>query len=251
MPPKANHLHGEAAVALRRVTSAYCFLVAAFLIHAAEECVTGLYLVSPFFDLLAPTGLRPGTSETGRAAALPIDVAGFVLVPRNEQQEERFQHDLPRWIELLGTVDFAWREHRDAVGQVISLVALFHDTNWKSVHAPRICIEGSNMDIVVDDHVAANWLQPGASVSRIVGLSRADGRRYLTLSVFGTKTWLSGDYAEFSWHHMPLALLRQNESGFLLRAESMVGPDEELAAAEQRCARFLGALVPAAQGLLR
>jgi len=194
---------------------------------------------------------RPGGLETGRAARLPVDSAGFQLVPRTEAQQREFVRSLPRWIELLGTPDFVWRQHRAANGEVVNLTALFHDANWKSVHAPRICIEGSNMDIEIDDEVAADWLASGATASRIVAKSRVDGRHYLTLSVFGTKTWSSGSYGEFFWHHLPLAMLRRSQSGFLLRAETPVGRGEDLALAERRCAAFLGDLVPAARGLLR
>lgn len=73
IPPEPDHGHGSVAVALRRVKRAYCFLASAFLIHAAEECVTGLYLVSPFFDLFSTTSHR-------HAAFLAMQVFLFLFL---------------------------------------------------------------------------------------------------------------------------------------------------------------------------
>ncbi len=194
---------------------------------------------------------RPGGSDAHRAERVPDVVGGYAVVPRTPAEEADFQRHLPRWRELLGTADFAWRRYRDEQGARINLVATFHDTNWKSVHAPRICIEGSNMDIELDDLRPLEGVAGGSSVSRIVARSRDDGWRYLTLSLFGTRSWASGSYSEFALHHMPLALLRNNESGFLLRVETPVARGEDLAAAERRCAEFLRELVPACRELLR
>jgi hypothetical protein len=119
------------------------------------------------------------------------------------------------------------------------------------VHPPRICIEGSDMDIEVDDLVAARMLGADAVLGRIVARARRGGVRYVTLSVFGTADWLSGDYWQFTWHHLPRALLRANVSGFQLRAESPVLPGEGVAPAEARCRAFLEALIPAARERLR
>ena len=201
--------------------------------------------------LLALSVYRPGGSDRARAERLPDAVAGWQRIQRTEPEQAAFTKALPRWIELLGTADFTWRRFRHADGSRIHLVALFHDTNWKSVHAPRICIEGSDMDIEQDDLQPAPWLGAAGTVGRIVARSRTDGWRYLTLSVFGTRDWSSGSYAEFSWHHMPLALLRRNESGFLLRVETPIRKGESVAVAEQRCAAFLQDLVPMAREQLR
>ncbi|MBX3465250.1 MAG: exosortase-associated EpsI family protein, partial [Planctomycetes bacterium] len=194
---------------------------------------------------------RPHVEGAQRAERLPMALAGSELVPRSAAAEERFQRSLPRWRELLGTDDFVWRHYRTGDGHWLGVVALFHDRNWKSVHPPRICIEGSDMDIEQDDVVAAPWLGDGASVGRIVARNRTSGRRFVTLSLFGTRDWLSGSYAEFTWHHLPRALLRQSVSGFLLRVESALGAGEPAAAAEARCAAFLRELLPAAREVLR
>lgn len=101
----------------------------------------------------------------------------------------------------------------------------------------------------------ADWLLDEADgrpvVSRIVAKRRSDGWRFVTLSMFGTKSWNSGDYWDFTMHHLPRALLRQNESGFLLRVESPIYSGEDVAQAEERCREFLKQLMPSARNLVR
>lgn len=196
---------------------------------------------------------RPPAGPADRAERLPQQLAGYELVPLSPAEAARFQQSLPRWRELLGTPDFVWRRYRQAEPprSRIQVVALFHDHNWKSVHPPRICIEGSDMDIETDDVVPVPGLGAGATAGRILARARADGVRYLTLSVFGTRDWASGSYTEFTLHHLPRAFWRANESGFLLRVETPLGAGEASAAAEARCAAFLVELLPAARELLR
>jgi hypothetical protein len=193
---------------------------------------------------------RPDFEGGQRAERLPLQVAGYGLVERSAAAQELFERSLPRWRELLGTPDFVWRRYRDPAGGWITLVALFHDANWKSVHPPQICIRGSNMEIEVDDSVPVPELG-GREAGRIVARERSEGRLWVTLSLFGTSDWESGSYSAFVWHHLPRALLRQTESGFLLRVESMVGSGEDVAAAQARCARVLADILPAARKLLR
>lgn len=194
---------------------------------------------------------RPTAAGGERAGALPTAIAGYELQALTPAQQARFAARLGEWKELLGTDDFVHREYHDASGKKLFVTALFHDTNWKSVHPPRICIEGGGMDIATDEVVSAPWLEPGATVSRIVAHRPADGWTFVTLSVFGTGDWLSGSYVDFVRHHWPLALLRRNQSGFLLRVEAPIYPDETPAAAEARSAEFLTQLLPLARGLLR
>lgn len=200
--------------------------------------------------LLLLSWYRPGISAVDRAARLPHELAGYRLAPRTAEEEEHFRRDLPRWTELLGTADFLYGAYVRADGASIQLTAVFHDANWKSVHPPRICIEGSNMEIEIDDLVTAPWLDGGGTLSRIVAWGRADRRLHLTYSVFGTADWASGDYGDFTWHHAPRALLRRPQSGFLLRVETTVEPGEPADAAPKRCDAFLRELVPAARRLL-
>ncbi len=225
--------------------------IAAAVTTATTTRKVGLGLWLAAAPLLALSLYRPFAVSTQRADALPAVVAGHSLVARTDRQEAQFQADLPSFRERLGTNDFVWRHYHDGQDSHIHLVALFHDTNWKSVHPPRICIEGSNMDIETDDLLPAPWLGDEIVVSRIVAKRRSDQRRFVTLSLFGTRDWLSGDYWQFTWHHLPRALMRANMSGFLLRVETSLRPGEDAAAAARRCQLFLAALVPMAKELLR
>jgi exosortase len=201
--------------------------------------------------LLALSLYRPVGGAAGRADRLPVEFAGYRLVPRTAEQEAQFQKNLPRWRELLGTPDFVWRRYEDGDGNPLWVVALFHDANWKSVHPPRICIEGSNMDILGDDVAAFPELGEGCTAGRIVARSRGDGWSYVTMSLYGTADWSSGDYWDFTLHHLPRALVRANMSGFLLRVEAAVQAGETADAAEARARRFLRALAPIAQEAVR
>lgn len=193
---------------------------------------------------------RPFADVSGRAERLPTTIAGAVLEPRDAADQAAFERALPRFAELLGTRDFVWSRYRDGGGAPLNLVALFHDSNWKSVHPPQICIEGSDMDIEIDDLLPIALGDDTVAVSRIAARSRKDGRHYVTLSVFGTRDWLAGSYFEFFVHHAPRALLRTSNAGFLLRVETLIGVGEDAAVAVERCRRFLAELVPQARGLL-
>ena len=107
------------------------------------------------------------------------------------------------------------------------------------------------MTIVRDDFVAAPWLGEGGRVSRIEARSLASDWRYVTLSVFGTADWASGDYWDFVRYHLPRALVRASESGYLLRVESPVYDGETSADAQGRSEEFLRRLLPSAQELVR
>lgn len=189
---------------------------------------------------------RPPGRPADRAERLPVEVAGYRLVPRTPEQEAQFQRNLPRWRELLGTGDFVWRRYDDRLGVPLWVVALFHDDNWKSVHPPRICIEGSDMDILVDDETPFPELAAGGRAGRIVARRRSDGARFVTISLYGAADWSAGAYWDFVLHHLPRALVRAPMSGYLLRVESAVGADEPLASAEARARGLLAALAATA-----
>ena len=192
---------------------------------------------------------RPFGSRDDRAGQLPTAIAGYALQPRTPAEQRAFERNLPQWRELLGTRDFVYRRYRNEQKELVRVVALFHDTNWKSVHPPRICIEGSNMEILADDLIEVG--STPIEASRIVAQDRASSWRFVTLSVFGTASWSSGDYWQFTWHHLPLAVLRRNQSGFLLRVESPIYSGERAADAERRCAEFLAQLLPMARELVQ
>jgi len=218
---------------------------------AAAPRATALALWLLAGPLLWLSSFRPYGDVSGRADRLPTDIAGCRLIERTAEQQQQYERDLPRYRELLGTDDFVWRTYADPDGRRLSVVATFHDSNWKSVHPPRICIEGSNFDIQRDDLVATPWLGDDEALGRIVAQSRGSGWTYVTLSVYGTADWASGDYWRFALHHLPRALLRQGEPGFLLRVDAAVYPGEHPAAAERRADGFLRELLPLAQELVR
>lgn len=250
-------LVGLDALAFRRAIGAAAVAPRALAAAASPRRLAvhaiGLWLLA--VPLLLLSLHRPMGRSADRAARLPPEIAGYRYQGRTAEEEAQFQKSLPRWRELLGTGDFDWRRYDGAdgatEGHAVWLIALFHDANWKSVHPPRICIEGSNMDILQDDVVPFPELGPGCSAGRILAQSRGDGWRYVTMSLYGAADWTAGDYWDFTLHHLPRALVRADMSGFLLRVEAAVGRDETPAAAEARARAFLRAVVPWAQETVR
>lgn len=193
--------------------------------------------------LLFLTLHRPFAESRGRAARLPAELGGFRLAKTLPMTE--------RYYRLLGTRDAVWREYRRAEDPgPVWVVALFHQENWKSVHPPHICLEGSDLTIVRDDATDVDVGERRWPVGRILSQSNRTGDLYLSLYVFGARGFVTDSYTSFFLHHAPLALLRRSTSGYLLRVETWVEPDG-VAAAEQRCKALLRALIPAAEGLLR
>jgi EpsI family protein len=192
--------------------------------------------------LLALSLYRPAGGSAGRAEALPADLGAFAL-------QERFEINL-RYRQLLGTDDAAWRAYRAPDGASVFVVAVFHDTNWKSVHPPDICIQGSNMTIVESGSAQVQAGGEAIQVGRILATDRGSGRPYLSLFVYGTGELSTGSYGEFFMFHAPRALLRRSNSGFLLRVESYADGVGGVDGAEIRCAGLLAGLLPAARRLL-
>lgn len=199
-----------------------------------------LWLLAPF--LLWLSLYRPFPGPGGHATSLPSRVGAFTLVRDHELS--------PRTQELLGTTDATWRTYRDSEGHEIYLVAVFHEQNWKSVHPPRICIEGSNMTVTAETE---RELVPGEPAAPHCALleakSNESGRLYASCYLYGTAEFTTPDYARFFMHHAPAALLRRNTSGFLLRAETWASKDSEPDL--ERLRTFLRTLLPLAQGLLK
>lgn len=205
-----------------------------------RKSVIALWTLAPF--LLWLSLYRPFHATGSHATRLPSACAGFDLV---------IEHELTkRTQELLGTSDAVWRTYRDAAGHEIYLVAVFHEQNWKSLHPPRICIEGSNMTVVAEGALPTD-LASGRprEVAILQAKSKETGRGYLSCYLYGTSDFTTGSYARFFLHHAPAALLRRNTSGFLLRVEAWVSADP--AADLKRCESFLAAMVEKAQELVR
>lgn len=186
---------------------------------------------------------RPFAESRGRAVQLPIEAGDF-----------RQSRELPmteRYYRLLGTRDAVWREYRRRDDpRPVWVVAVFHEENWKSVHPPHICLEGSDLTIVRDDETRVAVGGRRWPVGRILSQSNRTGDLYLSLYVFGGRGFVTDSYTDFFLHHAPLALLRRATSGYLLRVETWVQADG-VAAAERRCKDLLQALIPAAEDLLR
>ena len=196
-----------------------------------------LWLLAP---LLLALGLhRPFSVSVGRAARLPERVAAFTTAATHAIG--------PRTQELLGTDDAVWRTYHDAQGREFFVVGVFHGTNWKSVHPPRICLEGSDLTIHAESTARDT---SGRESGWIVAKSRSADREYLSCYAFGTAEFTTASYLAFFLHHAPRALLRANSPGFLLRVECWIGSDG-LEASRARCAALLGELLPRAQELVR
>ncbi|MEQ1631555.1 MAG: exosortase/archaeosortase family protein [Planctomycetota bacterium] len=184
---------------------------------------------------------KPEADRKGRAAAIPTSVAGFV-------QKEQFAMT-PRMFQLLGTDDAMWRRYEDGAAQTVFVVAVFHGSNWKSIHPPHICLLGSDMDIVEEGQVE---LSSGESdrAGRILLRTRRGGRPYLSLYAYGSRDLCTAGYFEFFLHHAPRALIRSTNDGFLLRVETYADGEGGQAAADARCEALLSQLVRQARGLL-
>ena len=200
-----------------------------------------LWLLAP--ALLVLSLYRPFVESQGHARALPAVLGPFVQRENLQLAERHF--------ELLGTRDVAWRTYQDGDGPEVYVIAVFHEANWKSVHPPHICLEGSNMDITEDGSTELLLDGKTENIGRIVTRSRGDGRQYVSLYVFASRDLCTGSYLQFFLHHAPRALLRRSNAGFLLRVESFVEPSGGTTAAEVRCRQLLQTLLPAARSALR
>ncbi len=196
----------------------------------------------PFaLGLLLLSLTKPEADRSGRAVALPAVIGPF-------EQKELFAMT-PRMFQLLGTDDATWRRYEDEAQQTMFVVAVFHGSNWKSIHPPHICLLGSDMDIVGEGKVELSSGETDQA-GRILLRTRRGGRPYLSLYAYGSHGLCTGSYLEFFLHHAPRALFRSTNDGFLLRVETYAdGPGGE-AAADARCEALLASLMKQARGLL-
>lgn len=189
--------------------------------------------------LLSFTRAEPAL--TGRARALPAALSVF-------RQRSLFEVT-PRMHQLLGTDDAAWRTYEDEKGNALYVVAVFHGSNWKSVHPPHICLLGSDMDIVQEGGTDLAS-RAGDRAGQILLRTRKAGRPYVSLFAYGAKDLCTGSYLNFFLHHAPRALFRSSNDGFLLRVESYADGPGGFDAAEARCRALLENLVVEARKLL-
>jgi EpsI family protein len=184
---------------------------------------------------------RPYTQSSGRARQLPAVAGPYAL-------QTSWDGDLTtRHFQLLGTDDVTWRGYRIG-GETCYVVAVFHTSNWKSVHPPHVCLLGSDMEIVKDDTIALG--DQGEQVGRIELSTKQQHRPYVCLYAYGARDLCTGSYLTFFLHHAPRALFRASNDGFLLRVEAFGDGEGGIAGAEQRCRDLLRELVAEARGLL-
>jgi EpsI family protein len=180
---------------------------------------------------------RPADVGGSRAAAIPVAVGAW--------RRERTHELTERTYALLGTRDVLWANYADASGDVVTLTAVFHAENWKSVHPPDVCIMGSGYVI---ESSAVEQVRVAGDGEVEVGTIAAsgDGGRLWSFYVFGTRGFTTPSYLSFFLHHVPAALLRSATEGFLLRVECLERGGGA-SAARERCARFMGEVLPVVQ----
>lgn len=199
-----------------------------------------LWTLAPL--LLFLSWSRPPAVRGDLAGRLPRALKGFSLARDNPMTVREY--------DLLGTRDVVWRTYVDSAREPVYLIAVFHEANWKSVHPPHICLRGSDMELREDRRLRAVLGDREVGVGEIVAHSRSNGRGYLSWFVFGAPDFVSPSYGAFVWRHVPRALLRRSDPGFLLRVETWIG-DGDLVAARERCRAFLAEILPAAEASLR
>ncbi len=198
-----------------------------------------LWLCAPF--LLWLSLYRPVPEFADRAQKLPMTVGEYSVVGDWEITESD--------VGLLGTSDVTWRHYADSSGRRFNVVVVFHEENWKSLHPPHICLEGSDMTIIEDG--SADFELQGRKIpaGRVVTEIAGGKGQYLSMFVFVARDFITDSWRSFVLHHAPLALFRRSTSGFLLRVETWVG-DDGAEVAQARCCDLMGKLLPIAEDLI-
>ena len=199
-----------------------------------------LWLLAPL--LLALSLWRPEQLQSHRARDFQPQVPGFELVEHRTIT--------PQYVRLLGTNDVTWRIYKDASGAQVFVTCVFHDSNWKSLHPPHICLRGSNMEILKDSVQSLRLGNRELQVGRVLASKRKTNRRYLGFYAFVGRGFVTHSYLGFFLEHAPRALFRSATPGFLIRVETDVDDLGEQAA-EARCLRFLAAAIIAGEALIR
>lgn len=202
-----------------------------------------LWLLAPLLLLLS--SVRPTSTRSDRAVRVPKQFGAFTL-----KDERKITSNIER---LLGTRDVVWREYSDSADNSIFLTAVFHDSNWKSLHPPHICIRGSGFNINVDeDHQVDLGSGSGtATIGRLLAtLANHPGRDYVSLYAFVGQDFITPSYFWFYAEHAVPALFRQATPGFLVRIEAFVGKDGPVAT-EARCLDMFRRFIPVGKNLIQ
>lgn len=208
----------------------------------ARKSIIVLWLLAPLLLLLS--SVRPPNPRNDRARNMPDVIGEYTVV-----KKQKIRADIAN---LLGTRDVAWRIYRDALGNRYYMTIVFHDSNWKSLHPPHICIRGSNFSINSDLTVDGN-MPDGRKIwlGRLLATEKKRRHRdYVSLYAFVGQDFVTPSYMRFFLEHAPRALFRRATSGFLLRVEAFVGKDGQLAT-EKRCWKMFQAFLPAGEALIK
>lgn len=201
----------------------------------------GWFLWPVCVAILVLSFTRAEPARSGRARALPATVSDY--------RQTSLWDVTPRMHQLLGTDDATWRTYEDSGGNKLYVVAVFHGSNWKSVHPPHICLLGSDMEIVQEGGTDLAS-RPGDRAGQILLRTRKEGRQYVSLYAYGAQDLCTGSYFNFFLHHAPRALFRSSNDGFLIRVEAYADGVGGFDAAEARCRALLENLVVDARRLL-
>ncbi len=212
------------------------------MIRTPKKSSIVLWVLAPL--LLGLSVVRPPNPRNDRASRVPERMGDFELAEK--------MTITPSMERLLGTRDVAWLVFRDAAENQVFLTAVFHDSNWKSLHPPHICIRGSNFNINEDTSVDMK-LDDGRelTVGRLQATKQNDPtQEYVSLYAFVGRDFVTSSYLGFYLEHAPRALVRKTTSGFLLRVEAFVGKDGPKATLD-RCWNLFQAFLPVGEDLIR
>ena len=201
-----------------------------------------LWVLAPLLVWLS--SVRPPNPRSDRAQGLPTQIGRFHLA-----EKKKITGGMER---LLGTRDVAWWVFEDDAGHQVFLTTVFHDTNWKSLHPPHICIRGSNFNISLDEAVEDD-LDDGRRVSvghLVASVQNKPEISYVSIYAFVGQDFVTPSYTGFYLRHFFPALFRQATSGFQLRVEAFVGPDGQRAT-EQRCWELFRKFMPVGEARIR
>jgi exosortase len=215
-----------------------------------------------------------GTQESGRGRrwtrkavfvvilgmGLPAAAMGFYrpVDPTERVPTERLSEQIPgetrhfkalsdhklseRWYALLGTRDVIWRdyEHLES-GRRLTVTALFHGRNWKSVHPPEVCLQASGFEI---EGLSIRSLGKASHATQIAILETDyEGRGFLSAYLFGGPGFTTPFYGTFFLQNLPSAIFRSHTVGFLLRVD-VEKRDLDQVQAETLLASFLAEFLP-------
>jgi len=152
-----------------------------------------------------------------------------------------------RWYSLLGTRDVLWRDYRhEPSGRVLTVTALFHGRNWKSVHPPEVCLQASGFE------VEGRSLRSLGDSGHKVAILHADyrGRGFISAYLYGGRGFTTPFYSTFFLENLPSALFRMHTVGFLLRVDLEMRDLDRLQS-ETLLADFLTEFLPFMEAAVR